>query len=440
MTSRTSRRHVLALAPAVGVVGVLTAACGAFGEAPPTKVKAPVTLRVHTRTGNDLDKYFIKRKPDFEAQHTHVTLEVDAIAGGPLEYVTKLLVVHAGGDLGDAAWGTSRGGFIRFLGTKNVFSLVEPLAKADKYPLTDFYPAALNEATYQGKLYALPHITEPGKLGVLYNRAMFAQNGQRVPDLTWTTDTLTQAAIAMSKGPTDERDVFGFLGSYGYLDFMPTLRTFGGEVLSADGTKCVLDSAEAMAAVTWQHDLIRRHVAMPPQNKQPTGGFDAGKIAMQTNYPLTIVRAPAFYADKFQIGTTMIPKGPKGERGTVLNSHTMGVTSTTKHKEEAWAWVKFSSSKEFSVDRITTGNGGPNGRHDVWRNERLLKEIPDWKDWADLMDKAKIQHVPANLRGQDMEDALNRSLNAIWNGMISPADGVKQAVTAINEILKQPPA
>src|SRR5687767_11317613 len=126
-----SRRCVLA-AGAVSMAGVVTAACSAGGDAPQaTKAKAPVTLRVHTRTGNDLDKYFLKRKPDFEALHPHVTLEVDAIAGGPLEYATKLLVVHSGGELGDAAWGTSRGGLIRYFGTKNVFALIEPLAKAD---------------------------------------------------------------------------------------------------------------------------------------------------------------------------------------------------------------------------------------------------------------------------------------------------------------------
>ena len=154
----TRRRH-LGLVGAAGAA--LSAACGigSSGSAPAggeTKAKAPMTLRVQTRTGVDLDKYWLIRKPDFEAAMPHVTLEVEAIAGGPLEYVTKLLVLQSGGGIGDAAWGTTRAGYIKFLGSKGVFKPVEPIAKADKFNLSEYYPRALEDITYQGKL-ASPH-------------------------------------------------------------------------------------------------------------------------------------------------------------------------------------------------------------------------------------------------------------------------------------------
>src|SRR5688500_2729801 len=194
-----SRRSVLSTGLAAAGISVFATACaggGADGGAQTaTKVKAPMTLRVQTRTGVDLDKYWLIRKPDFEATLPHVTLEVEAIAGGPLEYVTKLLVLHSGGGVGDAAWGTTRAAYIKSLSSKGVFAPIEPLAKADKFALNEYYPKTLEEITHNGKLMALPHITEPGRGGLIWNRGMFAAVGAKEPDLTWTYDTLRDVAL-----------------------------------------------------------------------------------------------------------------------------------------------------------------------------------------------------------------------------------------------------
>jgi multiple sugar transport system substrate-binding protein len=436
----TTRRAVLGAGAAA--ISALTAACaGVGGESAgnqPAKAKAPVTLRVQTRTGVDLDKYWLIRKPDFEATLPHVTLEVEAIAGGPLEYVTKLLGLHSGGGVGDAAWGTTRAGYIKYLGSKGVFQPVEPLAKADKFALTDYYPRALEDITHNGKLQALPHITEPGRGGLIWNKNVFAAGGAKEPDLTWTYDTLRDAAIATSKGPSDAREVYGLNGSYGYLDFMPILRAFGGDLLSPDGTKCLLDSPQGMAAIQWQHDLIRRSGAVPAPGVNPTPGFNTAQVAMQPANPMTAQTTAVQLKGAFQLGTSLLPKGPTGKRGTILVSHTMGVTSSTKLKDEAWAWTKWSCSKDFGVHRVLSGNGGPGGRQDIWKNDQLIKDVVGWQNWISLMDDVAPHYIPANLKGQDVEDALNKQLNSIWRGEVNPADGVKQAVSAINEILKQP--
>jgi len=393
---------------------------------------------VQTRTGVDLDKYWLQRKADFEATLPHVTLEVEAIAGGPLEYVTKLLVLHSGGGLGDAAWGTTRAGYIKFLASRNVFAPVEPLAKTDKFALGEYYPRVLEDITHNGKLMALPHISEPGRAGMVWNKSLLAGTSVKEPDLTWTYDTLRDAAVALSKGPNDAREVYGLNGSYGYLEFMPLLRAFGGDLLSPDGTKCILDSPQGLAAVQWQHDMMRRHIAVPDPNVRPAPNFNTGQVALQPANPMTAQTTAKALAGAFQLGTSLLPKGPTGKRGTILVSHTMGVTSATKNVDEAWAWTKWSCSKDFGVHRVISGNGGPGGRQDIWKNEQLLKDVAGWQNWVSLMDDVAPHYVPVNLRGQDVEDALNKQLTAIWSGQVAPADGIKQAVSAVNEVLRQP--
>lgn len=443
---RVTRRRLLrgvgpvavTLAGCTGCTGGGTGADRGGGVTAPAQ--APATIRVHTRSGGDLDRYMVSRQPDFEARWPHLRLEIDVISGTPPEYITKLLVVQSAGEIGDAAWGTSRAGYTKQLAAKGVFAPLEPLAKADRFALTDYYPNALAEATWQGRLYSLPHITEPGQVGLMWNKNLFAGTAARPPGLDWTYDTLRDVATELSRGPAEAREQFGFAGAVGYLTFLPVLRAFGGDLLSADGTRCVLDTPQGLAAVQWHHDMIRRQVNTPAPGQGPAGGFTGGRVAMQSIWPVAIKQVPAQLGGAFEVASSLLPKGPQGERGSLLNTHTMGVTRTSKHPEAAWTWVSWSCGREYAVHRVLSGNGGPVGRPDVWRHEQVLREIPEWKDWADLMDRARPNHVPANLRGQDLEAALDTHLGNVWRGAVSPADGIKQAVAAVQEVLRQPAA
>lgn len=194
----TRRRLLRGVAPvAVTLAGCTGGGSGADrGGGATTPARAPATLRVHTRSGGDLDRYMVSRQPDFEARWPHLRLEIDVISGTPPEYITKLLVVQSAGEIGDAAWGTSRAGYTKQLAAKGVFAPLEPLAKADRFALSDYYPNALAEATWEGKLYSLPHITEPGQVGLMWNKNLFAGTATRPPGLDWTYDTLRDALRA----------------------------------------------------------------------------------------------------------------------------------------------------------------------------------------------------------------------------------------------------
>jgi multiple sugar transport system substrate-binding protein len=440
-----SRRAVLrgigGLAGLAGLAGCVPGGGGQDGaESGASRTKEPFTLRVHTRSGGDLDRYMVSRKADFEALVPHARLEIEVLAPDPVQYATKVLVAHSAGELGDAAWSTSRAGYAKQLAARGVFAPLEPLARAERFALNEYYPNALGEATWDGKLYSLPHITEPGQVGLMWNKNLFAGTNVRPPTLGWTYNDLRVAATELSRGPTDAREQLGYAGSYGALGFLPLLRAFGGDLLSADGTRCVLDTPQALAAVQWQHDLIQRQFAAPAPGKAPAGGFNGGKIAMQPIWPVAIKAVPLQLGGSFEVASTMIPTGPGGEKGTMLNSHTMGVVKTSKHPDEAWAWVKWSCGRDYSVHRVLSGNGGPAGRPDAWRNEQVLREIPEWKDWADLMDRARPNHIPANLRGQELEAAFDQHTGAIWRGELGPADGIKQTTAAVQEVLRLPSA
>lgn len=350
-------------------------------------------------------------------------------------------MVHSAGELGDAAWGTSRAGYTKFLAAKGAFAPVEPLAKADKLALTDYYPNALEGGMWQGKLWALPHLTEPGWAALHWNKNLLGAAGVGASRLGWTYDSLRAAAVELSKGPAQEREQYGYAGNFGYLSFMPVLRAFDGDLLSPDGTRCVLDTPAGLAAVQWHHDMIHRHAATPAPGRVPGDGFGTGSLAMRNLWATPRGWLLKEVDGRFDVGAGLMPKGPRGTRGSMLTTHTMSVVAKTRHVDEAWAWAKWSCSRDFVLHRVASGNGAPVGRSDVWHDDRVKREYPDpeWSSWAELMQEAIPNYAPANLRGKDVEDTLDEQLGLVWQGKVGPADGIKQTVAAMQEVLRRTP-
>ena len=175
----------------------------------------PIELRVHTRAGVDLDEYFLTVLDDFYARVPDVTVKLEVIPGGALEYASKMLVLAAGGQVGDAVWSASRAGFNRrFMG----IGLLKPLdefVNAEGFDVGQYYDYCIDEATYDGQLMALPHISEPGNVGLSMNLDLFEAAG--VDPITF--DSSMDDLIATAQAIKDTTGKFGFgLGpQIGYL-------------------------------------------------------------------------------------------------------------------------------------------------------------------------------------------------------------------------------
>ncbi|MBC7337269.1 MAG: extracellular solute-binding protein, partial [Clostridia bacterium] len=198
----------------------------------PTKAPAqPFELRIHTRVGTDLDQYFVTVLDEFKQIVPEATVKIEAVPGGALEYASKVLVLHAGGQIGDALWSASRVGFNRRFMAVGIFAPLDPFVEAEHFDVGQYYPYCIEEATYEGKLMALPHISEPGQVGLVLNLDLFERAG--AAPITWesTLDELLQAAIAISKLSGD-RKVFGFSRDTNYFNWVTMVRSFGGDFLN----------------------------------------------------------------------------------------------------------------------------------------------------------------------------------------------------------------
>jgi len=405
--------------------------------------KKPVTLRVHTRQGADLDVFWTEKQKLFLDRYPHVTIKLEVVPGGVEPYAAKMLAVFAANQVGDVIWSASRAGFSRQFMSLGMMRPLDDLMKSEGFDLGLYYPNCIAEVTYEGKVMALPYISEPGNLGIANNLNLMKQRGAK--PLTWdsTLDDLVKTAVAcqFDENKDGKIDHFGWGVSRTYFAMVAYFRSFGGDLLSPDGKKCVMYSPEVKATVKWHHDLIYKHKGSltPAEVEESTDQmFFAGRLGMAQYWPFAVLSWRVTIKDKFQSSFTVNPPGPKG-RGSLLNQHMMSVAAASKSVEEAWAYVKWACSRELVKIGCLEGKRGPVGMASIYHDPDILAKIPEWEEWARIMDNVGPNYIAANLRGREMEDAFNNGIQEIWLNKIGVDEGVSKVAKAVQDVLDKPP-
>jgi len=122
------------------------------------------------------------------------------------------------------------------------------------------WPVALSSFVYRGRVYGFPR--NFGTNALWYNKNVFDEEGIPYPKPGWTWSELIETAKKLTKRDKNGNPIrFGL-----YWDFNTTgelILQFGGRQFTPDGTKCIVDSPEAIAAVQLSHDLMYKHKVAP---------------------------------------------------------------------------------------------------------------------------------------------------------------------------------
>ena len=220
----------------------LLAACGASGApeagTSPVGGKKPATIVVHSRAGTaDHSAFQQTRIPLFKEKFPYIDIRYEDIPGGEMR--TKLLVLAAGSSIGDLAWNGIFVGSHELL-AKGVFQPVEKYVKADKFDLKPYIATSLDAQRFNGQLHGLPFLGHYGCNVIYYNVGLFERSGAALPpaDANWTVDDLVDRSKRIVSGGV----AAGFVPMTGIQECGTAwLRTFGGELLSADGKKCLIE-------------------------------------------------------------------------------------------------------------------------------------------------------------------------------------------------------
>jgi ABC-type glycerol-3-phosphate transport system substrate-binding protein len=220
----------------------------------------------------------------------------------------------------------------------------------------------------------------------------------------------------------------------------PRIRRFGGELLSADGKRCLADTPQALAAMEWHWDLWHRRRLMNPE---PSTGpdFGGGKNAMAGSEQGGN-RAAYHNAVKgaFRWSLVQMPKGPTGKLGADLSLDPMSLNARTAVVDQAWTVLQWFTDRETGValtqQTASSASTTPGMRHDVYCDERVLTDPNATREvmerFCKAMDAATSNTYifPGNFRVTELDEVVIRHLNAFRDNTAAPSAATMRAFTA----------
>lgn len=140
-------------------------------------------------------------------------------------------------------------------------------------PAEDFDKNVLGAATFGGVRYGMPIDVHP--LGSMYNRTIVKRAGFD------TLPTDGPAFMECLRAMSSLDDVYPYVFTWFRLNAFTALWQWGGDVLSADQSRCALDSPEALAAFEWCAGMSHAGLAPSPQNAGDSWvGFRQGRVGV----------------------------------------------------------------------------------------------------------------------------------------------------------------
>jgi multiple sugar transport system substrate-binding protein len=212
-----------------------------------------------------------------------------------------------------------------------------------------FVAANLGTAKFKGAYYGVPWFAETRAL--FYNKDTFKEVGVNPPK---TMDELVEVGkkIIAKKGKGTAIAIKG-TGAWDLLhDWAVLLWANGGDVLSKDNKKALINSSIAHDTMIWYIDLVRNGLASKAcaeyNQPQSRATFISGSTAMIFCNPGDM---SAINADnpKLNYGIVEPPAGKKGKASFAGGSNLV-ILKASKNKDAALKWAQFLSKPENAAD------------------------------------------------------------------------------------------
>ena len=445
--SRGSSRRSFVLAGGASIASLTLLACGG-SEATPAQSGQPAKigsrqadLRMHVRAGTEADT-LDKRLPELTQKFPTIKTTIEPFPTA--DYLTKITALMAAGSLGDVIWGGNAQSQSSKWAHLGGLRQMDDLVRTEKFDLSQYYKGSVDGGKLDGKMFGLPFKLHPSHSVIYTNMNALSEEGQKHPDANTTWDQLIDQSRRLKKG-----DRWGIIipatGQAGQYWFTWG-RSWGAELLSADGKKAQLDDSKFIAAVQFAYDLTFKHQVAPgfQQLSAIRGagtGFENGLGGMLQGSS-SQKSMPTRIQSKFQVGNFLWPKGPSGQRGSIAISDYIHMAKQSQFPQEAWELAKHLCDKETGI-RLGEGTGGASGtcgaRPDVYKHERIMAN-PLHKVWLEAVEQVMPFREPFNFRMQDIEDqALKPAFDKLWKGEETPSGPyMKQLNDQVQRILDQP--
>ncbi|MFJ5110153.1 ABC transporter substrate-binding protein [Streptomyces sp. NPDC088551] len=244
-----------------------------------------------------------------------------------------------------------------------------------RFPLESFLPPVVETATYAGKLYAVPYVTNAGML--YYRKDLLDREGER-PPRTWSELERQARTIAPKYG------VGGYAGQFLPYEGLTVnaaemVYSAGGSILGDEGDRVTVDSAAARTGI----GLLARGVrdgwipkaALTYKEEESRRAFQNGRLLFLRNWPYAFAGASGAdseIAGKF--GAVPLP-GSDGPGTSVLGGSNLAVGAHARYPASARDLITYLTSDRVQR-RVLTEGSLPPVRASVYQDPELVRRFP----------------------------------------------------------------
>ncbi|MFG2989188.1 ABC transporter substrate-binding protein [Streptomyces sp. NPDC048257] len=251
---------------------------------------------------------------------------------------------------------------------------ISPLRR-DRFPLDAFLRPVVDTATFDGRLYAVPYVTNAGML--YYRKDVLDREGEE-PPRTWE-DLARQARTIAPRYGLD-----GYAGQFlpyeGLtVNVTEAVHSAGGSILRDDGARVTVDSDAARAGLRSLADGVRdgwiSREALGYKEEESRQAFQDGRLLFLRNWPYVYADASAEgskVAGRF--GAVPLP-GPDGPGTSVLGGSNLAVSSHARHPASAADLISYLTSERVQRQILTKGSLPP-VRAALYEDPELIRAYP----------------------------------------------------------------
>jgi multiple sugar transport system substrate-binding protein len=375
---------------------------------------------------------------EFNASQDDVEVVVSSGGVTPDQMLPKVTTAIASGTYPDIAY--MYGSWGGNLATSPAIADLTSIVAQPDVNWEDFWPAARETATVDGKVIGFPAIID--NLSVVYNKKVFDDAGVDYPSPDWTWDEFRQTAAELTD---PSKNIYGVnypvTGSEDTVwRFWPFLWQAGGEVLTEDGTQATFNSDAGVEALTfWQQMAVEDgSVYLDPTEEKSEPLFTSGHLAMFITGPWEV---PVLEEQDMNWGDQVLPSYD-------------GTTHETIAGPDMWAVFDNGEARVQAAAEFLTWFTGPGPQLEYWMKgagslplRESIQEDPGYKDYLDAFpgidamadNLANALHTrPAVTQYPRISKAIGDSISAVLLGEMQPKEALDQAAQQANAFLNVP--
>ena len=376
----------------------------------------------------------------FDREHPKVDLILDS-DDSDIEKVIVQSIAGVGPDLFDCRDADQLSAFVR---AGIAWDVTDELKSRGIDVTEDCWKAMLPLATYEGRVYGVP--TNCAVDALWFNKKVFDQEGVPYPKGPLTWEQLIPLARRMTRrGPDGRIERFGLMCEWWY--WPDVLASYGGSVFSADGTRCTIDSPQAIAAFTMLHDLIYKEHVMPSPTQEAglatQGGwgsgsmtlFAAGRCAMAIGgrwWLANLSQTPGL-----RLGVVESPMGTV--RGSAALGRATIINKNSPRRELALKFLEYLASPEYNHLVNEQADGLAAFKRYASDPSLLSAGNPDRANnevWLEATAYAVPSFNSAYVNGYVATDLINKQLDLIRIDAKPVADALHEAADQVNAAMQ----